>query len=313
MNSVRTDRFGRLTTTPAFLAAVRRTDRIWWRIALATIAVVLGFLLFGIAGQAITYGISVAANRLFSVNPVPLKGWAVLEGWAVMALGVGFGAAALWMTWILSKIDQRPPLTWVTSAPRFRWRLAFAGAAVFGLVLGGFELVHFLIEPEQFNPPILRPTITVQGLLFYVFTLFVFVPLAAMFEEVLCRGWMMQLTYAFTHNLFALLMFNAVIFAGLHLDPDPGRFAGRTFSAMVWSWAALRLGGLEFGIGAHAVNNIILGLFVSTISEGTSPGQGASTSTDVVVDMAQNAVLLVMVELIARTPRLLKVTGFDKA
>jgi membrane protease YdiL (CAAX protease family) len=307
LNIVRIDRWARLTTEPAFLAAVRRTDRVWWRIALSVIAVTFGFFLLGAVGFGVGQFMPTLAFRFFRVDPL------ALEGWAVIGTGVGFGATALWMTWILSKIDRRKPMTWVTSAPKFRWRLAFAGAAVFGLVLGGFELVDFLIEPTHLNPPVLRPLTTPEGLSFYVLALFVFLPLAAMFEEVLCRGWMMQLTYAFTHNLIPLLVLNALVFSALHMDFDPGRFTSRVFSAIIWSWAALRLGGLEFGIGAHAVNNIILGLFVSTISEGTSGHQEASTLTQVAVDMAENASLLAAVELIARTPWLLKVTGFDKA
>jgi hypothetical protein len=42
---------------------------------------------------------------------------------------------------------------------------------------------------------------------------------------------------------------------------------------MVWTWAALRLGGIEFAIGAHWANNLLIALLAEPMSEAAAVGQ----------------------------------------
>ena len=66
----------------------------------------------------------------------------------------------------------------------------------------------------------------------YVVVMLLPLPVAAAFEEVLCRGWLLQVTAAFTHNLPAILLFNSLLFSLLHVDNDPDA----TSAARCWAW-----------------------------------------------------------------------------
>jgi hypothetical protein len=121
---------------------------------------------------------------------------------------------------------------------------------------------------------------------------------AAAFEEVLCRGWMMQTTAAFTPSLPAILVLNSLIFALLHTDNDLGHNVSRILLGMALSYAALRLGGLELGIGVHAANNLVILLLAQTIpqAEKSSP----ATIGGVLVNLAISLVVVGLAELVSR-------------
>ena len=82
------------------------------------------------------------------------------------------------------------------------------------------------------------------------------------------RGYLLQQVGAFTRRIWLVLLINGVIFALFHLEFDPGALAARALLGAVFAWATLRLGGLEFGIGAHAAQNLGVALFGEVLLPG---------------------------------------------
>jgi len=93
----------------------------------------------------------------------------------------------------------------------------------------------------------------------------VFLVIAAGVEELLCRGWLLKQTAAWSRNVWVMLIVNGLLFSAMHLpDIDPNAFVGRALMGIGFVYMTLRTGGIEFSTGAHAANNALLILFVQT-------------------------------------------------
>ncbi|MDP3405488.1 MAG: type II CAAX endopeptidase family protein [Brevundimonas sp.] len=124
---------------------------------------------------------------------------------------------------------------------------------------------------SDWSPPILNPLYADWTRPVYFLAMAAAFLLAAAAEEVVCRGVLLRLTALVTQHPILLCLINGLVFSALHLDPDPVAFVARALSGMVWTWAALRLGGLEFAIGAHTAHNLVISLIWSPLSEAELP------------------------------------------
>jgi membrane protease YdiL (CAAX protease family) len=89
---------------------------------------------------------------------------------------------------------------------------------------------------------------------------------AAAAEELVFRGWLMKVTGAFVRDPRAVLVLSGLLFSAIHLDPNLDAFLVRMAMGIGLAWMTLRLGGIEFAIGAHAANNILILLFIQPMS-----------------------------------------------
>lgn len=320
------DRFLNFTSPPAFLAAIdRRKERSWWRILLTVLLMGVGFLVLSFVTFGVAIGVSALLLGAFGAGG-PREALEVLlamadpssgqidtlleEAVMILTLGVTFGGLAIGALGVLRLMFGRPMRTWITAAPRFRWRLMLAGLLLHGGVLGVWLITASALGDDSIRPPLFDAAAPLDVRLTYLAVVLVCLPIAAAFEELLCRGWLMQFTGAFTLNLLPLLLFNGLIFSALHMDPDLGRNVSRLVIGMVLSWGALRLGGLEFSIGAHAANNLMIALFVSSLSSNLDTSK-ATTATEVGADLLASVALLLVIELVARWTPLRKWTGAE--
>lgn len=101
----------------------------------------------------------------------------------------------------------------------------------------------------------------------YVLLMAVGLLIAAAAEEVAFRGVLLRLTAQVLRHPLILCLINGILFSALHLDPNPVGFVARALSGAIWTWAALRLGGLEFATGAHLANNLLISLLWAPLSE----------------------------------------------
>jgi hypothetical protein len=150
---------------------------------------------------------------------------------------------------------------------------------------------------------------TVRMQIGYVVVMLVALPVAAAFEEVLCRGWLLQVTAAFTRSLPAILLFNSLVFSLMHFDPDPGRNLSRLVLGMALSWAALRTGGLEIGIGIHAANNLVIVLLAQTLRQSEAPS--VSSPAALAINLSVSLAAVGVVELVARWRLLRRWSGLE--
>jgi membrane protease YdiL (CAAX protease family) len=301
MSELILDRRGRLQDTPAFLAPVGDRERSILRLILF---VVVGGLLAILASVVAVMVVSAVAANL-SGQPLGPTLKALMEGgppdrslisyaYEFSAAGLSLFAMAAALIAFAARLYRRPMRSFITAAPRFRWRLVALGFAVAAPLVGLAVLAEVAWGETVLEPPILRATDWREAAA-YAGVAAAFLFLAALAEEMVFRGWMLQQTSAFTRSIPVLLLVNGLLFSLVHGDPDPGSFLVRAAMGMGWCWIGLRLGGLEFATGAHLANNMAVTLLVQPLTM-TLPTGEASDVRSVLVQLTIVAATVAAVE-----------------
>ncbi|TAL38176.1 MAG: CPBP family intramembrane metalloprotease [Phenylobacterium sp.] len=181
-----------------------------------------------------------------------------------MVGGASIAAAAAFIG-VAARRAGRPIRTFLTTAPRFRWRHALVGLAIFLPVVAAEIWLSGLVNPSDDTAPLAAPGASFQDRLVYIGAAVGFLWCAALAEEILFRGWLMQQTRALTRSLIAVLVINAVAFSLAHGDLTLGGFVTRLALGAGWAWIVLRLGGVEFTAGAHLANNLGIALLAQPV------------------------------------------------
>lgn len=196
------------------------------------------------------------------------------------ALPIGMAAAHLGMAamilvsmgLVLFLHRHRP--RWLHSVqPGFRWRYAAVAFAAAVVVIGGIWALTQIGQPWQFSPE--------PQLGWYLLVIVLITPLQAAGEEYFFRGYLIQAIsmtavdprarttevqpgragaaelFAKNYPIWAGIIGSALIFALLHPLPNLQSFLYPFAFGLIAGWLALKTGGLEAGIAAHVVNNVI--------------------------------------------------------
>ncbi len=325
MGELRVDRWLHLVGTPAFLKPIAPSEHVWWRPAaalglMAPLALVLGLAGYLVGGLINSWLIQFLVLREAPRWPADLFAAArssrvscadCLLGGITTTVWVGVVSLAVMIAVLAGAVVvyRRPARSWITSAPRFRWRLFWVGLVLFGLILGVTASIPEAAHGWPDRPIFLKADEAVRIRIAYVAVMLVALPAAAAFEEVLCRGWLLQVSAAFTRGLPAILLFNSLIFALLHVDPDPGRNLARAVLGMALSWGVLRTGGLEIGIGIHAANNLVILMLAQTPQQSQTPA--VSSPLAVAVNLSASLAAVAVVELVMRWAPLRRWSGLE--
>ena len=197
-------------------------------------------------------------------------------GTSSMAAVAGFIGICAWRA-------GRSPRSFLTTAPRFRWRHAVLGLAIFLPVVAAEIWVEGLVNGAS-AAPLATPGASGIDRLLYAAAAFVFLGLAAFAEELLFRGWLMQQTHALARRLLVVIAVNAALFTLAHGDFSVGGLVTRFVMGAGWAWVVLRLGGVEFTTGAHLANNLGIALLAQPVllaAAATQPLDPASVALQV--------------------------------
>lgn len=308
MSELILDRRWRLRATPEFLKPVGERERNIVRL-LAFLAV--GGALFLLV-SLVTIAAVTVAMAMHGHSPAQLAdilksgkriGAALSSYNYLLAMaGLSLFASALALLWLAARFYSRPFRSFVTAAPRFRWGLAGLGFAITLPILGVAVGLQQVFGNEPLHPPIF--TATGGGdLAFYVVAAVAFLFIAALAEEMIFRGWLLQQTSAFTRSIPILLLVNGVLFSLAHGDLDPGALFVRALMGASWAWIALRVGGLEFGTGAHLANNLLIALFIEPVTL-AAPAHEQADIWSGLVQLAIVGASVAAVELLMRSGKL---------
>ncbi len=313
MGQVRADHRLDLVGAPSFLTMIGPREANWRPLAALALMIplggglmLLGFLLSGLLNGWIIQVAVLGERPTWPANVLAAaaSGRVVCQGCLMGGITDTVMIAVIMagcMTALLVSVAgvyRRPALSFVTAAPRFRWRLFWMGLAFFGLVLGAVATAPEAAHGWPDRPVFLKADEQVRVQIAYVVVMLIGLPLAAAFEEVLCRGWLLQVTAAFTRSLPAILIANSLVFAMLHIDGDAGRNISRVVLGMALSWGVLRTGGLELGIGIHAANNLVILVLAQTLQQTETVSHSSAFS--VAVNLLVSLIALGVIELVAR-------------
>lgn len=195
-------------------------------------------------------------------------------------------------------------LTWRAALKDFLWPTRSFDAKLFGiglLVMTAISVAWIpfsLATGSEWRPPVFDPYYVWHTRIFYVVAMAGGLLCAAAAEEIAFRGVLLRVSGQITRRAVILCVINGLLFSAVHLDPDPVSFIQRALSGMCWTWAALRLGGLEFAIGSHFANNFFIALIWSPAS---TAGQVVEVPWFVAIpELISTAVVVFAVEVLAR-------------
>ena len=151
MSELRADRWWNLIGQPAFLASVRPNEASWRPLAalavmipLAVVLFLVGCLLGGVVNSGLNEALVLGQIPHWPSNPFaaimtglsPCDG-CLMGGMATTVMTAMIsGAGMIAVLTAATVVYRRPAKSWITGAPRFRWRLFLTGLALFSLALG---------------------------------------------------------------------------------------------------------------------------------------------------------------------------------
>ena len=188
---------------------------------------------------------------------------------------------------------------WLSSVrPRLRWRYLFLALIVALVALGGVQAVVMLVGPAiQFHP---QPH-------FWVFLVIIVLtsPLQAAGEEYFFRGYLMQALGSLVARPWFAIIVSSVIFALAHTSLDPALFADRLIFGLLAALLVRVTGGLEAGIAAHIINNI-LAFTLAGLTSSIAAARGIRTISwaNAGIDVGSFAVFALLAWLVARVLKL---------
>lgn len=296
----------------SFLTNVDERDRKVWRIVVTIVAgLVVGFIaamaaffVVAIVFMATRGGIAQGATAFgaFMAGLANADGHDL--GQAILLLVMPtFANGPLVLTFIVlaAALSHHQMRDYLTSAPRFRWRLLTAGVVMSMLAIGPLLGLDALVTGQASPMPVLTVSATLKGRLIYAASAIVLLIPAALIEEVLFRGWMLRQAAAFQRNPYFLMVFTGVAFSAVHLDFNPDAFLARAVMGAGFAYMTLRLGGLEFSTGAHAANNILIVIFLEPLTLKAPAATGMSPAS-LIQDLLLAAGYVLITEAVVRIP-----------
>ncbi|WGM31337.1 CPBP family intramembrane glutamic endopeptidase [Brevundimonas sp. NIBR11] len=241
------------------------------------------------------------ADQMGMTGPLPDTPMRLIEeSRSVLFIAVILGSLALAILAAAATMYRVPASTFLWPGRRFNgWDLGVGFLAMTCVAAILFPV--YLWGGSEWAPPVLNGFYADWTKPLYLVASVVGLLVAAAGEEIVCRGVLLRLTSQIARHPVVLCLINGVLFSALHLDPDPVAFVARAMSGAIWTWAAIRLGGLEFAIGAHLANNLMITLFWQPMSE-MEVGRD-SQWIELTPELFVAAVMLVFVERLARGPR----------
>lgn len=310
MTTLILDRFGRISSPPAFLAPVGQLERRLPRLAAfllsalaascaAALLVALAIVLSAALPLARERGIGLLDALQLAVSPRAASR-SLLSYWYELAVaGLASYAAALAVLGLATRFYRRSARSFLTAAPRYRWGLVGAGFAIGACTVGLVVLVQVLTPGARPAPPLLQAGESLAARLGYAGLAAGGLYLAAVAEEIIFRGVLLQLSAAFTRSLPLILAINGIIFSLAHFDPDPSGFVIRAVMGAGWAWIALRSGGIEATAGVHLANNLLISLFIMPVSF-KPPAPQAFEPAAVLAELATVLACMAAVEVMVR-------------
>lgn len=296
--------------------ADRRVVPLLLTLPIGVIAALLAALIGGVAvftAFAVGGGGVDAAERLMGV----VGGGETPTGLTQIAFVISLlafinGGMALAFVGAAALLHHRRLLSYFTAAPRFRWRLLLLGLGLFVMTIGPLLLASAALDPKAPGAPILAISPDLGVRLAYLVTVVVLLLIAAAAEELVFRGWLVKIVGAWFPDPRAVLVISGLLFSAIHLDPNLDAFLVRLAMGVGLAWMTLRLGGIEFAIGAHAANNIVILLFVQPMSLKPEPPHAFPPETLLVAPLML-AGYVALAEIVARLAPLRRWAGIPAA
>jgi membrane protease YdiL (CAAX protease family) len=309
----------------AFISDLGPHERSIWRFLLTLVLGALAFLVAAILAIVLSFAVLIAlagwpAPTSYEGLQALLRRFLQLtasdgrsfgDALQMIAIAIPDNVAPIWaIIGVAVLVHRRPLKAFITSAPKFRWRMLASGVLLPTLIIGPFVGIGQWLDPTHATPPIVTVSDNIgHGVVYALVCVAAFLP-AAFGEEVLFRGWLLRQISGLTRNPAVIIVLDGVIFAAGHFQFGPDALLERTILGGAFAYMTLRLGGVEFSTGAHLANNLMIVLFIEPLTL-KQPAEAGVTAGS----LAQYGYLVVsyvlMTELMVRWAPLRRWSGVD--
>lgn len=213
---------------------------------------------------------------------------------------------------VAALMGRKPFRMFLTAAPRFRWRMLGAAMIILPVLFVPLFILGSVLDPMQGPMPLISVSPDLFGRLVYVLAAFLILVPAAWAEEIVFRGWLLRQSIAIFRDPWIPLVLNGVLFALAHTNPNLDDSLQLGLMGVAFAYMSLRLGGIEFAVGAHAINNILIVLFFQPLTLTAAEAHPFSLVTAIGSVLVPGA-SVIATEIVLRNPRLRAWTGVDQA
>jgi len=240
----------------------------WWKylLMLAVIpllAQLVGALPLFIAQSVQSYRHGIDSS---SINALDFASYGVNSTFGLFLLIVPFIVSLLFFMKFFKPLHKKAYTTVINGTSTIRWRRIIIGMAVWGIIMAFTLVVDYYLNIDNYE---LR--LNLKKLIPLALVSIVFIPLQAFYEEILIRGYLAQGIGRITKNRIVVIIIPSLLFALLHgSNPEVEKFGfwlmmSQYFTiAVIYALVSVFDDGIELAMGAHAINNVFLSIFVVT-------------------------------------------------
>ena len=251
-----------------------------WRWVVGTGAILFFWVLIGGVLTAMTA--SLFNLDLSALAGTDEKSRAILAGYPTWqsAIAILISFAPLLLATLLSYryILGLPLRHLVTSAARLNNRRILRGALVMSLLLLVTSIPDLFLNPKDYSY-----TFKLSAFLPYLVVAILLIPMQTSAEESFYRGWIQQWLDNGRRPIWVIATFNGLLFSLPHLaNPEVNgelvlAVIGYGATGFMFSWVTFRDRSMEVALGAHAANNILAGVLI-TSADSALPSSSIWTS-----------------------------------
>lgn len=162
---------------------------------------------------------------------------------------------------LIKPLNQKSLMCVINGTSSFRWNRYFISALVWLIISTLFLFIYIKLDPLNFKVNN-RSIVTLAPL---IMMSVLFIPFQAAFEEIFCRGYLMQGFAVLAGNRWVPLIMTSLIFGLMHfLNPEVSEFGFGTMMpqyilfGLIFGLITILDDGIEAAMGAHAANNLFL-------------------------------------------------------
>ncbi|MBR8534860.1 CPBP family intramembrane metalloprotease [Carboxylicivirga sediminis] len=238
----------------------------WWKYLLLILISFLGGQFFG----AIPLLVVLAWAGSGNIDTAAVQSM----DFAAMGINSSLGLALIILPFILSLVlfvvlfkafHQRTFATVINGTKAIRWRRVIIGAGLWGMIMAFTLVVDYYMNIDNYEMRLNWNALIVLALVSILL-----IPFQAFYEEILFRGYLAQGIGRLFKNRILVLIIPSVFFALMHgTNPEIQKFGFWVMMpqyfimGFVYALISVFDDGIELAMGAHAVNNVFISMFVT--------------------------------------------------
>jgi len=235
-----------------FIKNAKKGTNSWWAYLLTILSIVLGLFIGGyIVGLLLPYLKSALPKNDFG------KGIGLF-----ILIAITFSCGLIAFMLAFKQFHKRPILSLLGVQSKFNTSLYLKGFIVWTLLI---LTSSFIVDFNVFQNFI--SSFKTSNFLLLTVVGFLSIGIQSFFEEILCRGYILQGISLKVKNVLILVIINSLFFGILHFGYGIDSFLNAFIVGVTYIIIVLRQNQIEFVAGAHNAHNLVLSIVFIDLNE----------------------------------------------